>query len=277
MLPFETKEVLLKVESLSKSYDVPILKDINIEIHNLTRPDITQGQIVSLIGKSGSGKSTLFRIMAGLEKPNTGSVKLLDSCDGIDNYWPVEEGQMGVVFQNSYVYPWRKVRKILDMAVSKNPELNKYNSRADRNCVSDGMVEQLATLLNLEDHLNKYSCQLSGGQRQRVAIAEQVLSGGDFILMDEPFSGLDTLTIDKVTETLTKIALTNERKTIIIVSHDLSNCLAISDTAFILSPQEGGSTITHKIDLATQGLAWQPGIKENPMFRDLLNQVKSLL
>ncbi len=273
MLPFETKEVLLRVNGVNKNYDVPILRDISFDILNIVRPGVTQGQIVSLVGKSGSGKSTLFRIMAGLETADTGSVAIWHpvstdiDADGGD-FLPVKEGQMGVVFQNSYIYPWRKVKTILKMAAAKCKEMN-----------SQDVIDYYVDLLNLKDHIDKFANQLSGGQRQRVAIAEQVLNGGDFILMDEPLSGLDTLTIDKVTDTLTKIALTGERKTIIIVSHDLSNCLAISDTAFILGTQEGlnGSTITHKIDLATQGLAWQPGIKENPIFRDLLKQVKSLL
>lgn len=270
MLPFETKEVLLKVENVSKSYDVPIIRDINFEINNLTRPGMSQGQIVSLVGKSGCGKSTLFRLLAGLEKPDTGTIVRCDksALDLPDTMEPIEEGDMGVVFQNSYVYPWRKVKTILRMAAKKNRATD-WNAEV--------AIEEYANLFNLKEHMDKYSSQLSGGQRQRVAIAEQMLNGGDFILMDEPFSGLDTVTLDKVTETLTKIAQTDERKTLIIISHDLSNCLAISDTAFVMSPQEGGSTITHKVCLATQGLAWQPGIKENPAFRDLLKQVKSLL
>lgn len=125
----------------------------------------------------------------------------------------------------------------------------------------------------------KYSSQLSGGQRQRVAIAEQILNGGDFILLDEPFSGLDGKAIDKVTNILVSLSQTDEYKTIVLVSHDLSNSLAISDTAFILSKEEGkdGATINHQVDLAAQGLAWQPDIKENPNFRELLKKVKSLL
>lgn len=272
MLPFETKELLLKVEGVNKAYNAPVLKDVHLEIYNLVREGFTQGQIVSLIGKSGCGKSTLFRIMSGLETPDSGLVTI---CSGISTETEptgemraVKEGQVGVVFQNSYVYPWRRVKDILRMAGRKNahPDFDLEVS-----------VEHYVQLLSLEDHMDKYSSQLSGGQRQRVAIAEQLLLGGDFILMDEPFSGLDMLTIDKVTETLTKIAQTDERKTIVIVSHDLSNCLAISDTAFILHPEEDGATITHKVCLASQGLAWQPGIKENPLFRELLNFVKSKL
>ncbi len=268
MNAFETKEVLLSVKNVSKNYDVPILRDINLEINNLTRVGMTQGQIVSLIGKSGSGKSTLFRLMAGIEKANTGSIEMwnyLPNNDHSGYYSGVKEGNMGVVFQNSYVYPWRKVRKILSMAAEKNVQ------KVD--------IQHYVDILSLGDHMDKYANQLSGGQRQRVAIAEQILTGGQFILMDEPFSGLDALTIDKVTETLTKLVLEDERKTVVLISHDLSNSLAISDTAFILA-KEGdlpGTTITNKICLASMGLAWQPNIKENPEFRNLLKYVKEQL
>lgn len=278
-MTYEFKETILKVEGVSKSYDVPILRDVSFEIRNITRPDINQGQIVSLVGRSGSGKSTLFRILAGLEVPDTGSVNVwhpvstdIDADGG--SFDSVKEGDMGVVFQNSYVFPWRRVRSLLKSAVGRNPIIGKWKTKEQ-----DDYLGAVINTLSLEDHLNKYANQLSGGQRQRVAIAEQVLNGGNFILMDEPLSGLDTLTIDRVTKTLTDLSVTDEYKTIVLVSHDLSNSLAISDTAFILAKEEGkeGATITHQICLATQGLAWQPDIKENPIFRDLLKHVKSLL
>lgn len=231
---------------------------------------------MSLVGRSGSGKSTLFRILAGLESADTGTVEILvtDPMDFGKEMLPVKEGDMGVVFQNSYVYPWRKVWTILQMAATKNLVINRW-PKLQR----DEYIMEVINTLSLEDHLDKFANQLSGGQRQRVAICEQVLNGGNFILLDEPLSGLDTLTLDKVTKTLTNLALTDEYKTLVLISHDLSNSLAISDTAFILAKEEGkeGATITHKICLATQGLAWQPDIKENPLFRDLLNNVKSLL
>lgn len=162
----------------------------------------------------------------------------------------------------------------MKMAVSKSESLKRYNKKFR----DDYMMEILHTL-HLEDHLDKYANQLSGGQRQRVAIAEQVLGGSRFILLDEPLSGLDILVLDKVAKTLVDLSLTDEYKTIVIVSHDLVNSLAISDTAFIMGMEEGkeGATITNKICLATQGLAWKPDIKENPLFRDLLKHVKSLL
>lgn len=270
MEAFEMKEALLRVTGVSKSYNVPVLRDISFEIKNIVRPGMSQGQIVSLVGKSGGGKTTLFRILSGLEEPDSGKVEIwrpvstdLDPEGG--DWWPVKEGDMGVVFQNSYVYPWRKVKKILKDAAD----------RGKNSAIYDKLIEDM----DIEKLMGNYPAQLSGGQRQRVAVAEQILNGGDFILMDEPFSGLDTLTIDKVTKIITDLAASDERKTIVLVSHDLSNSLAISDTAFILSKQGDleGSTITHQICLATEGLAWNPDIKENPIFRDLLKKVKTLL
>lgn len=262
---YTTNEILLDVKGINKSYDKPVLRDINLQVYNLVRPDLQQGQIVSLVGKSGSGKSTLFEILAGLGKPDSGTV--LVNKEQI----PAKRGDMGVVFQNSFIFPWRKVGDILYRSTLKNIQILK----GDRGAA----VADMANKLDILALLGKYSNQLSGGQRQRVAIAEQILNGGNFILFDEPFSGLDTLSIDKVTQILTDLVANDEYKTLVIVSHDLSNCLAISDTAFILANdgQQEGSTITGKMCLAEMDLAWHPDIKENPIFRDLLKHVKELL
>jgi ABC-type nitrate/sulfonate/bicarbonate transport system ATPase subunit len=248
-------DVLLKVEEVNKSYNKPVLNNVSFQINDITRPDIKQGQIVSLIGKSGSGKSTLFGIMAGLSAADTGKVLINKELT------PVKEGDMGVVFQNSMIYPWRRVKKILSMTGRTQEEI-------------DAIVNEL----DLKDHLEKFPSQLSGGQRQRVAIAEQVLIGNTFILLDEPFSGLDSISIDKVTRMLVNLSLRDELKTLIIVSHDLSNSLAISDSAYILSDKTGaGSTITGFIDLADMGLAWRNDIKRDSQFQDALQYIKTII
>lgn len=257
-------DTLLKVDNVSKSYDGKVvLRDINFEVKDIIRPNIQQGQVVSLVGQSGVGKSTLFDILSGTLRPDTGSVLIgkgkKEACIG----------DMGVVLQDYFIYPWRKVKTILAFAVEKNPKIK----AADR----DAAITDIADQFNLSDHLAKYPHQLSGGQKQRVSIAEQLLIGDDFILLDEPFSGLDGLMIDKVTDLLDKVAQSDELKTLIIVSHDLVNSLAISDTVFVLAKEEGkeGATITKQIDLISRGLCWHSDIKEMPQFRDLLKEVKS--
>ena len=109
-MSYEYKETILSVKNISKSYDVPVLRDINFDVKNITRPNMNQGQIMSLIGISGSGKSTLFRILAGLEKPDSGTVEVFKGAN--KPLEPVTEGDMGVVFQTSYIYPWRRVKRI---------------------------------------------------------------------------------------------------------------------------------------------------------------------
>lgn len=265
MMQYTKTNVLLSVKDVNKSYDKPILRDINFEIQDIHRTGFLQGQVVSLVGKSGSGKSTLFSILAGLISPDTGQV-LVNS-----QHLPVRTGDMGVVFQDYYIYYWRKVKKILYLALSKNPCI-KPEDREEA-------IKQISAAFDLTDHLQKWPSQLSGGQKQRVAIAEQILNGSNFILLDEPFSGLDAIMIDKTLKLLTDVSLSDELKTLIIVSHDLSNTLAVSDTVLVLGSEEGkqGSTIKAKIDMIERDLAWHPNVKDEPRFRETLNEVKSFL
>lgn len=253
------KETILLVENVSKSYDGKlVLRDINFDVKNIIRDDCpTQGQVISLVGRSGSGKSTMLNILSSLLVPDSGKIT--------SNQHSLKLGDAGVVFQDSFIYPWRTVKTILEMAAKKNPQTVSIN--------------ELVVALDISQHLQKYSYQLSGGQRQRVAIAEQILNGCDIILLDEPFSGLDTIAIDKVLNILTNVSMMDDLKTIIIVSHDLSNSLAISDSVFVLAKEgdKEGATITHQIDLLERNLAWRKDIKDVPEFRELIKEVKTYL
>lgn len=266
MTTHERRECLLKVENLSLSFPgKQVLSDINFCIYNLTRPGVEQGQVVSLIGRSGIGKTQLFRILAGLKKPDTGQVLINQEQT------PVRAGDMGVVPQNYYLFPWRKLRKNLELSAAKNPALKAPDAKA--------VIAQYAENFGLSEHLDKYPMQLSGGQRQRASIIQQLINGSNFLLLDEPFSGLDAISIKQVTAVLNKVSLSDELKTLIIVSHDLENSLALSDTALILRREEGkeGATITHNIDLVGRNLTWQPDIKRLPEFQKLIEEVEGLL
>ena len=266
MTEFKRNECLLKVENVNLSFPGKVvLRDINFCIYNITRPGVLQGQVVSLIGRSGIGKTQLFRILAGFKKPDSGQV-LVDR-----EQRPVRAGDMGVVPQNYYLFPWRKVRKNLTLAAEKNPLLKAGEIK--------DVIAQHAADFDLTEHLDKYPMQLSGGQRQRVSIIQQLINGSNFLLLDEPFSGLDAVSIRQVTAVLNKVSLSDELKTLIIVSHDLENSLALSDTALILSREEGkpGATITHTIDLIERDLCWHHDVKHEPSFRTLIDEVEGLL
>lgn len=260
---YKKEGIILKVENVSMSYDKPILVDVNLEIHNITRPNLQQGQVVSLIGRSGIGKTQLFKILAGLLTPKSGTVRI-----GSDLH-PVEAGEVGVVPQNYILFNHRTILENLELGLRGSTKILQEKEKA-------ALISDYAEKFGLKEHLKKYPMQLSGGQRQRVSIIQQILTGNKFILLDEPFSGLDPIIKDKVLELLVCISELDELNTLIIVSHDIENSLAISDTAFILANKENkqGATITETIDLIEMGLSWNPEIKKNKNFQDLVAQMK---
>ena len=256
--------VLLEAKNIQLSYaDKIILRDINFCIKDIVRPGMQQGQVVSLIGRSGIGKTQLFKILSGLQKPGAGSIT-------IQNNKVVQPGDMGVVFQNYYLFEWRTVLESLQLAAKQN-EVLKGNEKE--------VIEKYAADFQLTEELQKYPQQLSGGQRQRVSIIQQLLKGSNFLLLDEPFSGLDVYVLDKVTELLLQVSVSVELKTLIIVSHDISTSVAISDTVLIMGNEAGkpGATIKKEIDLVARDLAWKKDIKKEKTFIDTVEEIKSCL
>ena len=263
---YTKEEVILKAENISMQYDKLILRDVNFEMHNIVRPGMHQGQVLSLIGRSGIGKTQLFKIMAGLIQPTTGTVKI-----GVQQQ-PVKAGDVGVVPQNYILFNHRTIMQNLEQGIA--------NARVKKSAKEqEEMIKEYAAHFDLTDHLKKYPMQLSGGQRQRVSILQQVLTGNHFILLDEPFSGLDALVIDRVVELLLKVSTLDELNTLVIISHDIENSLAISDSAFVLAKEKDkeGATITQKLDLIQMGLAWDPEIRTKKPFIELVNQIKYML
>ncbi|MEI6948475.1 ATP-binding cassette domain-containing protein [Paraflavisolibacter sp. H34] len=264
MTPHTKAELLLEAQDVSLRYGTRlILRDINLRLHNITRPGLQQGQVVSLIGRSGVGKTQLFKLLSGLQAPSTGTIRLQDGR-------PVKAGDMGVIFQNYYLFPWRTLHQSLLLAARMNPQLKGTEKEA---------VEKYAADFGLAAHLQQYPQQLSGGQRQRASIIQQLLKGSDFLLLDEPFSGLDVCVLDKVTDLLRQVSLSDEWKTLVIVSHDIATATALSDTVFILGREEGlpGATIKKEIDLVERGLAWQRDIKTQTAFTNTLEEIKKYL
>ena len=257
-------DTLLKAENIQLAYDDKIiLRDINFCVKDIVRPGMKQGQVISLIGRSGIGKTQLFKILSGLRKPTAGEVT-------INNEHVVQPGDMGVIFQNYYLFEWRTVYQSLLLAARKNPALKNKEKEA---------IMDYAEGFNLEKELQKYPQQLSGGQRQRASIIQQLLKGSDFLLLDEPFSGLDVCVLDRVTDLLLQVSVSDELKTLIIVSHDIATSVAISDTVLIMGNETGkpGATIKKEIDLIERDLAWKKDIKQEKAFRETVEEIKTFL
>lgn len=264
MLTCCKKEELLHAENVCLQYDNKVvLRDVNFTIKNIVRPGVNQGQVVSLIGRSGAGKTQLFRLLSGLQQPTSGKILIHQNKE-------VAAGDMGVVFQNYYLFEWRTIYQSLMLSAKQNKKLKDNEKEA---------IKKWADEFGLTEVLHQYPQQVSGGQRQRASIIQQLLKDSDFLLLDEPFSGLDVCVLDKAVDMLLQVSLSDELKTLIIVSHDIATSVAISDTVYILGKEEGqsGATIRKEIDLIERDLAWQKEVKRQKAFSDTVEEIKACL
>src|SRR5918997_1654494 len=260
----ELQEPLLTVERLGKSFKtndggtLVVLKDFSLTIRNIK----DKPQVVSLLGPSGAGKTTALRIIAGLDKPTAGCV-MLSEGEG-KPLREVRVGDVGVVFQR---YP------LFD-------DINVLNNLVEP-AVRAGMPKQAARdkALRLLDEFDMvkqglaWPQQLSGGQRQRVAILQQLMRDRHFIILDEPFSGLDPVNIVNVINLIVQTANRHSLNTFVIVTHDVTSALIVSDTVFLLGrarDEKGdpvpGARVMKEYDLIAEGLAYHPDIEDRPRF-----------
>ena len=265
---YETKSTILKAENVSVTKGgVPILRDVNLEIKDIVRPDKVAGQVVGLLGPSGIGKTSLFRIMAGLEMPDTGRVLIGEQ--GV----PVQRGRVGVVAQH---YPLFAHRTVLGNLMVAGRRAGLSRDAAKEKAL--GFLKRFA----MEDRAGVYPSQLSGGQRQRVAIAQQFMCSEHFLLLDEPFSGLDPMAIDRVCELLAEVACMHEMNTIVVVTHDIAAALEVADTIWLMGrdrDEKGqiipGAKIQESYNLIERGLAWRDGIATTPEFMLAMREIRA--
>ena len=261
---YEKHERLLTIENLGLQYgEKVILRDINLHVDNIVRPGMSQGQVVALLGLSGSGKTQLFRCIAGLQQPSAGAVRLND------NKHMVQAGEIGVVQQ---AYPLLQHR-----TVWSNLMLTLGTHKIDRKKGEEEAARLLGHFGVYEKRAN-YPLELSGGQRQRVAIIQQLLCANYFLLMDEPFSGLDVVAKERVYDTIRTVSTANELNTLIFTTHDLEAAVTLADEIWVLGREadKPGATIVKRIDLAERGLAWTPDIQRHPQYYPTVLELKEL-
>jgi NitT/TauT family transport system ATP-binding protein len=265
---YELRSTLLAARGVSLSLGgTPILRDIDLEVRDVVRPGTCTGQVVALLGPSGVGKTTLFRVLAGLQQPDSGTV--LIGSPGV----PVERGMVGVVAQD---YPLFAHRSVLGNLVVAGRRAGQ--SRAAARERATDMLRRF----DLLDRAGLYPAQLSGGQRQRVAIAQQFMCSEHYLLLDEPFSGLDPIAVEKVAEMLVEAANLDELNTFIIVTHDIAAALEVADTVWLLGRDRDatgapipGARIQGTYDLMTCGLAWHKGIGSSPQLLAMAAEIRS--
>lgn len=208
-------EVKLEVNHIWKQFDgEDILKDISFQVK--------KGEFLAILGLSGCGKTTLLRILIGLERQDSGSIKK----DGreISMLAPNERG-MGIIFQNYALFPNMTVLENVAYALKQKKE-----TRSSAREVALRTLEQIG----LSEHLNKKPRQLSGGQQQRVAIARTLAMNPDIILLDEPISALDVTNREIMKHELKEI----QRKfhsTMIFITHEQEEAFYLADRIMVMS------------------------------------------
>lgn len=187
---------------------------------NLT---VEPGEFISLVGPSGCGKTTLLSVIAGLLSPSRGEVML----HGRPVTGPTPK--VGYMLQQDYLFPWRTILDNAVLGLELTGRLTKKTTQ---------MARDLLAEMGLRDTENQYPSQLSGGMRQRVALVRTLATDPELLLLDEPFSALDYQTKLQL-EDLVSSTLKQRNKTGILVTHDLSEAIAMSDRVIVLAPKPG--------------------------------------
>ena len=221
--------MMIHVQNVSLTYqmpdgETPALRGLSF--------DIEEGAFVSLVGPSGCGKSTLLSILAGLERPTAGQVLLRGIP--IDGPSP----SVGYMLQKDHLFPWRTVWGNVTLGL----ELQGQNIPEQQ--------EKLRTLLRrygLSDFLDHTPDRLSGGMRQRCALIRTLARDPDLLLLDEPFSALDHTTRLAVSADIHAI-IRAEGKTALLVTHDISEAISLSDRVIVLTARPGRVRSIHTLD-----------------------------
>jgi ABC-type nitrate/sulfonate/bicarbonate transport system ATPase subunit len=196
--------------------------------------DVREGEFFSIIGPSGCGKTTLLYIIAGFTAPTSGQA--LHHQKPVSGAGP----ERMMIFQEYGLFPW--------MTVSENIE---FGLKAQRMAKPDRQkrVRACIEMVHLTGFEERYPMQISGGMKQRVGIARALAPSPDVVLMDEPFGALDSLTRDVMQEEILRIWGETERRTFVLITHNIDEAIFLSDRVLVMSARPGRVKETVSIDL----------------------------
>jgi NitT/TauT family transport system ATP-binding protein len=206
----------------SEGQDVPALEDISF--------DIPPGRFVSLVGPSGCGKSSLLMMMAGLLRPTLGTIRIGDHLQS-----EPDPARVGVVFQDASLFPW--------LTALRNVEFPLFLRGVDR-ATRRAKAQAALSLVGLLPFADSFPRELSGGMKQLVSIARGLVQDPPILLMDEPFASLDEQTRMFMGDELLRI-WDRTGKTIVFVTHSLSEAVYLSDEVIVLSGRPG--RVLHRV------------------------------
>lgn len=213
--------------------------------------DIEDREFVSIIGPSGCGKSTLLSAISGMNQNGVGQM--------------VINGNVGYMPQQDCLFPWRRVMD----NVLLGPELHHKADGATR-----AYASRLLDIYGLGDSKSKYPQQLSGGMRQRVALIRTLVFGSDILLLDEAFSALDYQTRLKVVDDIYSI-IRRENKTALLVTHDISEAISVSDQVYVMTGHPGKITASVRIEYPRELIPSER--RQDPGFQDYFHKLREEL
>jgi ABC-type nitrate/sulfonate/bicarbonate transport system ATPase subunit len=214
----KSAQPLIKLEGIRKSFsNLNVLENVNLQVQ--------AGEIVAMLGASGCGKSTLLNILAGLDTQDSGLYVLAES----GNRRRVRRQRIAYMFQEDRLLPWRTVRDniALGLEAARVEKTERY-----------ARVYNMLKLVGLEDFADKFPHQLSGGMRSRVALARSLVVEPEVLLLDEPFSKLDSLTRSQMHAELLHIHAMGAM-TLVFVTHDVEEAVVLADRVAVFAPRPG--------------------------------------
>lgn len=244
-------EKILEGKNISKKYqnkngETVAIKNVNFKVK--------KGEFVSIIGPSGCGKSTLLSIIAGLEEKTEGEIYIEN--ENVEGISP----KVGYMLQRDCLLEWRTIWDNTMFGLEVKGKNDKENKK---------YVEDLLKKYNLYEFKDKYPSELSGGMRQRVALIRTLAVKPKILLLDEAFSALDYQTRIMVTNDIYSI-LKKENITAVIVTHDISEAISMSDRVLVLTKRPGTIKDIHKIDFDIKNR--NPiNCRESPKFSQYFN------
>lgn len=246
-------KTVLELNNLNYTYhtlegETPALQNISFSVKS--------GEFLSIVGPSGCGKSTLLSLISGLLIPETGTIQLMGK--------PLKESRtnVGYMLQHDHLFEWRTIYNNVLLGLEIQHSLTtKARKKA----------HELLELYGLEEFANAKPSELSGGMRQRAALVRTLILEPDLLLLDEPFSALDYQTRLTVGDDIGQI-IRKEKKTAILVTHDLSEAISLGDRVLILSKRP--ATIQQTVSLQFHLEEDTPLHRRNaPEFKDYFNLI----
>ncbi|TFD73332.1 ABC transporter ATP-binding protein [Cryobacterium fucosi] len=237
-----------------KGASVTALDDVSLTV--------APGEFVSLIGPSGCGKSTLLRLIADLDTPTTGEIRVFGK--------PARQARIdqdyGIAFQQAGLLPWRTVTGNIELPL----ELHGAGRAARR-----ARAAELIELVGLSEFAGHYPDQLSGGMQQRVAIARSLAESPSLLLMDEPFGALDEMTRERMQNELVRIC-GETSAAVVFVTHSIPEAVFLSNRVVVLEPRPGRIRDVLRVGLGNPGERGET-LREDEEFFRAVSQVRELL